>query len=79
VFGLVRNPIFTTMIVTGIGLALLVPNVVSLVGFVLLVLAIQLQVRVVEEPYLMASHGEEYADYVGSVGRFVPALGLRHE
>ncbi len=75
IFGVVRNPIFSAMIVTGVGLALLVPNVVSLVGAVLLVVAIQLQVRLVEEPYLRANHGEEYATYLATVGRFVPALG----
>ena len=75
IFSVVRNPIFSAMIVTALGLALIVPNAVSLVGLALLVLAIQLQVRVVEEPYLLSSHGDDYAAYAASVGRFVPALG----
>ncbi len=36
---------------------------------------IEAPVRAVEEPYLMRSHGEAYADYAASVGRFLPGLG----
>lgn len=57
-FSLARNPIFTSMITTGTGLAFTVPNPVSLVGLALLLLGLQLQVRVVEEPYLRALHGQ---------------------
>ena len=52
------------------------PNPVALIGFVLLLATIELQVRVVEEPYLAAVHGDSYRDYTASVGRFVPGLGL---
>ena len=72
VFGWVRNPIFTAMMVFGFGIALITPNLVALVGFVLLVATIELQVRAVEEPYLLATHGDAYRDYCASVGRFVP-------
>lgn len=51
-FAVVRNPIFSCMMVTGAGLAILVPNAISAVGLVLLVAAIELQVRFVEEPHL---------------------------
>jgi protein-S-isoprenylcysteine O-methyltransferase Ste14 len=78
VFGWVRNPIFTAMMTFGLGMALVTPNVVAIVGFVLLVATIELQVRVVEEPYLQAVHGDAYRDYVASVGRFVPGVGIRH-
>lgn len=74
-FARVRNPIFTAMATTGLGLALLVPNLVALLGFVLLVIALQLQVRVVEEPYLLRAHGQGYAAYAATVGRFLPGLG----
>jgi protein-S-isoprenylcysteine O-methyltransferase Ste14 len=74
-FALVRNPIFTAMATTGLGLALMVPNLVALLGFVLLLVALQLQVRVVEEPYLVRTHGRSYATYAATVGRFVPGLG----
>jgi protein-S-isoprenylcysteine O-methyltransferase Ste14 len=63
VFGWVRNPIFTAMLVFGLGIALVTPNVVAILGFALLVVTIELQVRVVEEPYLSNVHGEAYRDY----------------
>ena len=74
-FAVVRNPIFTAMGVTALGLALVVPNAVALVGLVLLVIALELQVRRVEEPYLLATHGTAYREYAARVGRFVPGLG----
>lgn len=74
-FALVRNPIFTAMATTGLGLALMVPNPVALFGLVLLLVALQLQVRVVEESYLVRTHGQSYAAYAATVGRFVPGLG----
>lgn len=75
VFGWVRNPIFTAMLVFGLGIALVTPNAVAVVGFVLLVATIEAQVRVVEEPYLLATHGDAYRDYLATVGRFVPYVG----
>jgi protein-S-isoprenylcysteine O-methyltransferase Ste14 len=77
VFGWVRNPIFSAMLVFGAGLALVTPNVVALAGFVLLLLSIRLQVMVVEEPYLAAVHGDTYRGYLASVGRFVPGIGIK--
>jgi protein-S-isoprenylcysteine O-methyltransferase Ste14 len=74
-FALVRNPIFSAMIPTGVGLALLAPNVVAVAAVVLLFAALELQTRVVEEPYLLRTHGPPYADYAARVGRFVPGLG----
>lgn len=75
-FGLVRNPIFSAMIPTALGLVLLVPSWVAIVGFLGLVVALELQVRVVEEPYLLRAHGETYGQYARRVGRFAPGIGL---
>ena len=44
----------------------------SLIGLVALVVALELQVRFVEEPYLSTVHGEPYDQYCRGVGRFVP-------
>jgi protein-S-isoprenylcysteine O-methyltransferase Ste14 len=74
-FALVRNPIFSAMVLAFLGLALLVPNVAALVGLAALVVALEVQVRLVEEPYLLRTHGARYADYASRVGRFVPGLG----
>ena len=76
-FALVRNPIYTAMFVTAIGLVLMVPNWVAVAGFVLLVASVELQVRCVEEPHLRRLHGSEYAAYESRVGRFVPGIGRR--
>jgi protein-S-isoprenylcysteine O-methyltransferase Ste14 len=74
-FALVRNPIFTAMIGVSIGLALLVPSVLSVISVALLVISIELQTRLVEEPYLARAHGQAYVGYGRRVGRFVPGLG----
>lgn len=74
-FALVRNPIFSAMIVCAAGLALLAPNVLSLVALGVLVLAIELQVRWAEEPFLRWTLGDEYRRYAARVGRFVPGVG----
>jgi protein-S-isoprenylcysteine O-methyltransferase Ste14 len=75
-FGLVRNPIYSAMIPTVLGLVLMVPNVLAIGAIVALVVALELQVRLVEEPYLRQVHGQEYAEYAARVGRFVPGVGL---
>ncbi|MBX9243608.1 isoprenylcysteine carboxylmethyltransferase family protein [Actinotalea ferrariae] len=74
-FAIARNPIFTAMCVALAGLVFMVPTVLTVTGLVCLVVAVQLQVRVVEEPYLLATHGEKYAGYAARVGRFVPGVG----
>jgi protein-S-isoprenylcysteine O-methyltransferase Ste14 len=73
-FRVVRNPIFTFMIVAAIGAALLLPAWLSMIAVVGLVIAVELQVRWVEEPYLLRVHGDEYRRYCARVGRFVPRL-----
>jgi protein-S-isoprenylcysteine O-methyltransferase Ste14 len=44
-FAQVRNPIFTAMAVTGVGLVLMVPNVFALASFLVLIVAVDLEVR----------------------------------
>jgi protein-S-isoprenylcysteine O-methyltransferase Ste14 len=74
-FRLVRNPIFSAMVVTAAGLVAMVPNVVALAGVAALLVALELQVRRIEEPYLWSVHGADYGTYEATVGRFVPGLG----
>lgn len=74
-FAHVWNPIFTAMVAAQLGFVLLVPTWVSAAALAALVAAVQLQVRVVEEPYLPAIHGAEYAGYAARAGRFVPGVG----
>ena len=51
------------------------PTLVALAGFLLLVATIELQVRIVEEPYLLTVHGDDYRSYLTNVGRFMPGRG----
>lgn len=74
-FGRVRNPIFTAMIVASLGFGLWVPNLAALLGIAAIVAGLQIQVRRVEEPYLARVHGAAYRAYAARAGRFVPWLG----
>lgn len=74
-FRLVRNPIFTAMLITATGLAMIIPNVISILGLVALFAALEIQVRLVEEPYLRTVQGAEYLAYAQSAGRFAPGVG----
>jgi protein-S-isoprenylcysteine O-methyltransferase Ste14 len=75
VFSLCRNPIYTFMITAWIGFALLVPTWLVALAGVLLIVGIEIQVRLVEEPHLLRTQGEAYRAYARRVGRFVPGLG----
>jgi protein-S-isoprenylcysteine O-methyltransferase Ste14 len=74
-FSIVRNPIFAAMIPAFTGVALLAPNAATIAAAVVLVAALELQTRLVEEPYLAAVHGERYAVYAAKAGRFLPGVG----
>ncbi|MDX2395247.1 MULTISPECIES: methyltransferase family protein [unclassified Streptomyces] len=76
-FAHVRNPVFTAMVSTAAGLALMVPNWIALLALAALVAAVQLQVRVVEEPYLSTVHADAYNAYTARTGRFLPGIGKR--
>ena len=39
------------------------------------IVAFQVQVRLVEEPHLLRTHGEPYRAWASRVGRFVPRVG----
>jgi protein-S-isoprenylcysteine O-methyltransferase Ste14 len=73
-YAIVRNPIFTAMIITATGLVFLSPTLLTVVGVIGLTLSIELQVRMVEEPYLARIHGQEFNEYRTKVGRFLPKL-----
>ncbi len=75
VFARVRNPIFSAMVAAQSGTTLMAPTWLAMAGLVTLVLSIELQVRLVEEPYLRRTHGREYEEYTRGVGRFVPGIG----
>lgn len=69
------NPIYTAIIVMALGLTLLVPNGIGLASLAMIITRSQLQVRLIEEPYLHHIHGSSYHDYAARVGRFLPGTG----
>jgi len=71
----VRNPIYSAMFGIALGLLLLLPNWPALAAVGCLTAGLELHVRWVEEPYLLANHGEAYRRYTARVGRFIPGLG----
>lgn len=70
VFKISRNPIFVGMMVTLLGLFLIIPNVVTLITFLVGVILIGIQVRL-EEEYLMRAHGDKYIEYRRNVRRWI--------
>lgn len=74
-FRLVRNPVFTAALVVFLGVALMVPNPVAIAGLAVTLTGIEIQVRLVEEPYLRRVHDATYTNYASRVGRFLPGLG----
>jgi protein-S-isoprenylcysteine O-methyltransferase Ste14 len=75
-FSICRNPIYTAMVIGWLGFALMVPTWLGFLGAVVVAAALELQVRYVEEPYLLRAHGDAYRAYASRVGRFVPGVGL---
>lgn len=74
-FSLCRNPIYSAMIVGWTGFALIVPTWLGLAAVAVVAAGLELQVRAVEEPYLLRTHGDAYRHYAARVGRFVPGIG----
>lgn len=74
-FTIVRNPIFTGMALAMAGVTIMAPNPASLAALIALIIAMELQVRNVEEPYLLKMHGQDFLAYAARTGRFIPAIG----
>lgn len=73
VYGHVRNPMYTGLIVGGLGLALFGASVWHAIAWVALVLLLAGKARW-EERMLVAAH-PDYAGYAARVGRFLPGVG----
>jgi len=74
-FRWVRNPIYTSMLLFGLGITFVVPNVALLVSLAIVVAMLEYHVRAIEEPYLRHVHGTEYAQWAARAGRFLPGVG----
>jgi protein-S-isoprenylcysteine O-methyltransferase Ste14 len=75
-FGIVRNPIFSALFLTAVSLALLCSTPLAWIACAVQAIALEIQVRAVEEPHLASVHGAAYREYTARVGRFIPGLGL---
>ena len=73
----VRNPGLTGIVVATAGLLLMVPTLLGVLAAVLVVVAVQIQVRAVREPGLARRHGEAYDAYAARTGRFLPRGAAR--
>jgi protein-S-isoprenylcysteine O-methyltransferase Ste14 len=70
-----RNPIFLGMLLFWAGISLAAPNVVTIASTIVAFAAIEVQVRLVEEPHLIKSHGRAYQRYASTAGRLIPWFG----
>ena len=75
----VRNPGLAGIVLATAGLLLMVPTLLGVLAAVLVVAAVQIQVRAVREPGMARRHGEAYDAYAARTGRFLPRAGAREE
>lgn len=76
-FSVVRNPFYLGVLVASAGVALVAPSLLALAVWLVLLAGCEVEVRLVEEPLLRRTFGRAFADYTGSVPRFVPRLWRR--
>lgn len=74
-FGFVRNPFYLGMMLASAGAAFLTPSLLSAAAWASLVAGCETDVRLVEEPHLLAAHSAGYGRYAARVGRFLPLVG----
>lgn len=72
VFKHVRNPIYTGLFIGSMGLWLVSPSILLMLGLLGLYVAVELFVRKVEEPYLLRQFGDEYKKWYHSTPRYFP-------
>ncbi|WP_226370166.1 TMEM165/GDT1 family protein [Pseudonocardia oceani] len=70
----VRHPGLTGGVLALAGTLVMVPTLVGVLATVVLVVAVQVQVRGVREPALARVHGETYTEYAARTGRFLPRV-----
>ena len=68
----VRNPIYTGLFIGSMGLWLVSPSILLMLGLLGLYVAVELFVRKVEEPYLLQQFGDEYKKWYHSTPRYFP-------
>jgi protein-S-isoprenylcysteine O-methyltransferase Ste14 len=73
-FARVRHPIYTAMLLLAGGIALIVPNVLTVAALPMFWMAVEIQTRLIEDPYLRRTH-PEFERYAEETGRFLPKIG----
>lgn len=73
-FAIVRNPIFTGLVVLLGGMFAAVPCSWSLGLWIVAAVVVSRQTRL-EERHLLVQHGDAYRSYASRVGRFLPGIG----
>ncbi|MFN2609130.1 MAG: isoprenylcysteine carboxylmethyltransferase family protein [Acidimicrobiales bacterium] len=71
-FRVARNPFYVGCMLSSLGVALAVPSVLALASLAAVVVAAEVVVRWVEEPFLEGVHGEAYRAYRRATARFLP-------
>lgn len=72
----IRHPGLTGTVLAMAGTLVMVPTLVGVLAAVLLVVAVQVQVRAVREPMLTRIHGGTWTDYAARTGRFLPRVRI---
>ena len=76
-FARVRNPVYVGVLCLGLGVLLLLPHALVLLFLALQFLAIDINVRRLEEPHLRRLHGAAYEAYLRRAGRYLPKIVRR--
>jgi len=73
IYGLVRHPIYTGLLILGIGLVVIGASVFHLLAWVALLVLLAAKARV--EEWMLLDRYDGYASYAARVGRLVPGIG----
>jgi protein-S-isoprenylcysteine O-methyltransferase Ste14 len=73
-FAIVRNPIYTSVLLVLAGVFLVTPAAWTASGAIFGAFLLVLQTRL-EEAHLLAMHGDAYRSYARRAGRFLPGIG----
>lgn len=73
-FSVIRNPIYSAMLLAFAGLVLITPSPWTVMGWLAVAQVLFIQTRF-EEQHLLFEHGSAYRAYAQRVGRFLPGVG----
>jgi protein-S-isoprenylcysteine O-methyltransferase Ste14 len=74
IYSSIRNPIYSGILLFCFGLLLILPDIYMLLSLALVYASIELNVRHVEEPYLLRLHGHAFKGYMNNSGRYLRRL-----